>query len=54
MPQEKYEVQKNKHVCHLRTIIKEELAEIELEGEIEFQKEKCERRVFDGKMINCS
>lgn len=35
-------------MCHVRKIIKKELVEIELEGETEFQKEKCER-VFDGK-----
>ena len=39
-------VQKNKHVCYVRRIIKEELVATDLEGKIEFQKEKC-GRVFD-------
>lgn len=44
----KYFKSSKEQACVLRRIIKEELVETDLEGEIEFQKEKC-GRVFDGR-----
>ena len=32
---------------HVRRIVNEKIIEIDPEGRIEFQKEKCEKRVFD-------
>lgn len=40
---------KNKCLYHVRRNILEESTEIDLEGGIEFQKEKCKERVFDGR-----